>query len=266
MPFCEHDGNRLYYVDSADTGSPPGAPAIVFSHGAFLDHTMWEFVVADLAPSYRCLSWDERGHGMSEATSPFTYWDAAGDVMAILDAAGVDTAVLVGMSQGGWLTQRAALAEPDRVRGIVLTGTSLRLLSEEEQAGYSQLASAWLNFGPVGDIATTVLGLQFAPTDFDGSNYIDRWQSKPPGAWTEVWAAILGRDDIVERAAEVKCPVLVIHGTADRAFPVAAAEEMNSLLGDSRNVVVIDGAPHCIALTYPDEMSAAIGEFVAGLA
>jgi pimeloyl-ACP methyl ester carboxylesterase len=226
---------------------------------------MWDLVVAELSPTYRCITWDERGHGMSEASGPFSYWDAAADVMAILDAAGVDRAVLVGMSQGGWLTQRAALAEPDRVRGIVLTGTSVRLLSDEEQAGYGQLAQGWLNLGPLGDIAKAVLGIQFAPTAYDGSRYIARWQSKPPADWAEVWATVLNRDDIVDRVAEIKCPALVVHGTGDQAFPVAVAEEMGSMLGDSRGVVVIDGGPHCAALTHPAEMSAAIGDFVAGI-
>src|SRR4051812_17478922 len=162
MPFCDHDGTRLYYEDSGPASA--GGPALVFSHGAFFDHTMWAAVVERLAPASRCLTWDARGHGMSEANGPFTYWDAAGDVVAILDAAGIDTAVLVGMSQGGWTTQRAALAAPDRVRGIVLTGTSVRPLSEPEQAGYTQLSQAWLALGPVGDIAAAVLGIQFAPT------------------------------------------------------------------------------------------------------
>jgi pimeloyl-ACP methyl ester carboxylesterase len=202
---------------------------------------------------------------MSEANGPFTYWDAAGDVLTILDAAGVESAVLVGMSQGGWTTQRAALAAPDRVRAIVLTGTSVRPLSEPEQAGYTQLSQGWLALGPVGDIAAAVLGIQFAPTAYDGSRFTDRWRSKPPAAWAEVWATILGRDDIADRVGDIKCPALVVHGTGDQAFPVATAEEMAGMLSDSRGVVVIDGAPHCIALTHPTEMSTAIAQFVAGL-
>ena len=98
MPFCDRDGNKLYYEDSG------AGPAIVFSHGAFLDHTIWEPVVERLSPTYRCITWDARGHGMSEANGPFDYWDLATDVTAILDAIGVQSAVLVGMSQGGWLT------------------------------------------------------------------------------------------------------------------------------------------------------------------
>jgi pimeloyl-ACP methyl ester carboxylesterase len=260
MPFCDHDGNRLYYEDSGGEG-----PAIVFSHGAFLDHSIWDPVVAALAPAHRCITWDARGHGLSEANSPFDYWALAGDVVAILDAAGVESAVLVGMSQGGWLTQRAALAHPDRVRGVVLTATSMHLLSSEEQAGYSQLADAWLAMGPVGEIGDTVLNIQFLPTDYDGSRFLHGWRSRPPSSWAQVWATVLGRDDIDDRFGEIKSPALCIQGTGDGIFPAALAEEMSSLLPDSRGLVAIEGAPHCISLTFPAEMSAAIRDFVAGL-
>lgn len=260
MPFCDRDGNHLYYEDSGGDG-----PAIVFSHGAFLDHSIWDPVVAALAPAHRCITWDARGHGMSEANGPFDYWALAGDVVALLDATGVESAVLVGMSQGGWLTQRAALAHPDRVRGVVLTGTSLHLLSSEEQAGYQQLADAWLAMGPVGEIGDAVLNIQFLPTDYDGSRFLHGWRSRPPASWAQVWATVLGRDDIDDRFGEIKCPALCIQGTGDGIFPVALAEEMSSLLPDSRGVVAVEGGPHCISLTFPAEMSAAIRDFVAGL-
>jgi 3-oxoadipate enol-lactonase len=260
MPFCDRDGNQLYYEDSGGDG-----PAIVFSHGAFLDHSIWAPVVDRLAPAHRCITWDARGHGMSDANGPFDYWDLAGDVVAILDTVGVQSAVLVGMSQGGWLTQRAALAHPDRVRGVVLTATSMHLLSPEEQAGYQQLADAWLAMGPVGEIGDAVLNIQFLPTDYDGSRYLHGWRSRPPAGWTQAWKTVLGRDDIDDRFGDIKCPSLCIQGTGDGIFPVALAEEMASLLPDSRGVIAIEGAPHCISLTFPDEMSSAIRDFVAGI-
>jgi 3-oxoadipate enol-lactonase len=261
MPFFEHDGNKLYYEDTGGDG-----PVLVLSHGAFLDHTMWEDVVAALSPGVRCITWDERGHGMSECGGPFDYWDAAKDVVALMDECGVQQAVLGGMSQGGWLTQRVALAAPDRVRGIVLTGTSVRPLEPEAQAGFEQLCAGWLAMGPVGDIAVAILGVQFAPSDYDGTRFIGKWQSKPPVEWTEVWTTILRRrDEIIDRFGEIRCPALFVHGTVDAAFPVAAAEEMSSLVADSRGVVVVEGGPHCLALTHPAELSGAIGTFMAEL-
>jgi pimeloyl-ACP methyl ester carboxylesterase len=264
MPFTQHDGNRLYYEDPAGEGRAD-RPAVLFSHGAFLDHTIWEPVVGGLSADHCCLTWDERGHGMSGSNGPFSYWDAAGDAVAVLDAAGVERAVLVGMSQGGWLSQRAALAHPDRVAGLVLTGTSVRRMAEPEQAGYQQLSEAWLAEGPVGAVADTVLGIQFAPTDYDGSRFVGRWRSKPPAAWADVWATILGRDEIVERMAEIRCPALVVHGTTDPAFPFATAEETSRLLPDCRGLVAVEGGSHCLSLTHPKDLIEALRAFTSGL-
>jgi 3-oxoadipate enol-lactonase len=258
MPFADVNGHRLYYEDSGGQG-----PAVAFSHGAFMDHTMWAPQVQALSGEYRCITWDERGHGMSACHGPFTYWDSASDLLGILDAAGVQQAVFVGMSQGGWLTQRVALTAPQRVRGLVLQGTSVRALSEEETAGFGQLAQGWQALGPIGDIATAVYGIQFGGTGYDGSLYQAKWQGKPPTDWAEVWNTILGRpDEITERMQEITCPVLFVHGTIDAAFPVDVAHEMSGMVPDSKGVVVIEGGPHAASLTHPDAVTAAIRGFL----
>lgn len=258
MPFADVQGNRLYFEDSGGSG-----PAVVFSHGGFLDHTIWQPQVEALSGDYRCITWDERAHGMSECNSPFDYWDAAKDVFGILDALEVDAAVLVGMSQGSWLSQRAALTAPERVRGLVLVGSSYKPLSDEEKQGYGQLAQGWQMMGPLGDIANAVYGIQFAPTDYDGSGYQLKWQGKPPGDWKHAWDAILDNDDISSRLGEIACPATWIHGEHDQAFPVAFAEEQSALVEDSRGVTVIPGAPHCPSLTHPDEFTTALRDFLA---
>jgi 3-oxoadipate enol-lactonase len=258
MPLAQINGNRLYFEDSGGSG-----PAIVFSHGGFLDHTMWEHQVAALSSDYRCVTWDERGHGMSECNGSFDYWDGAKDAIALLDELGIREAVFVGMSQGGWLTQRAALGSPERVRGIVLMSTSFRLLSAEELERYGQLAQGWQALGPVDEIAAGTLGAQFAGSDYDGSRYIGKWQSKPPGDWADVWRGVLdGHDDITERMGEIACPALFIHGTVDQVFPVDFAREMSEMVADSRGVTVIDGGPHCLALAESDEVNNALRGFM----
>jgi len=259
VPIAELNGNKLYYEVTGD-----GPATILFSHGAFLDHTLWEHVVADLSGEFRCITWDERGHGMSECNGPFNYWDAATDALGLLDLVGAESAVFVGMSQGGWLSQRVALTAPDRVRGLVLQGTSISLLTAEEHAGYAQLAAAWVANGPVGDIANAVMGIQFAPTDYDGSRFLKAWQSKAPSAWAQVWETILGRDDITERAKEIDCPSIVLHGTADAAFSHLIAQQMERTLGRCVGTSAIVGAPHAAALTHPVEIAAAIRVFIQG--
>jgi 3-oxoadipate enol-lactonase len=260
VPIAELNGNKLYYEVTGD-----GPDTILFSHGAFLDHTMWEFVVADLSADYRCITWDERGHGMSECNGPFDYWDAANDALGLLDLVGVDEAVFVGMSQGGWLSQRAALTAPEKVRGLVLQGTSINLLTPEEQAGYAQLAEAWVANGPVGDIGNAVLGIQFAGSDYDGSYYLQRWQSKPPSAWAEVWQTILNRDDLGDRARKFACPVAVLHGTADAAFSLDIARATVSMVPYCVGLTTIVGGPHAAALSHPVEVAGAIRMLFQGL-
>ena len=118
MPVAEVNGQSINYVDSGGDG-----PAIIWSHGFLMDHTMFDAQVEALSGDYRCIAWDERGFGATPATAPFTYWDMADDAVALLDHLGVDQAVFAGMSQGGFISLRAALAHPDRVRGLVLIDT-----------------------------------------------------------------------------------------------------------------------------------------------
>jgi 3-oxoadipate enol-lactonase len=98
------NGQHLYFEDSGGDGLP-----VLFSHGFLMDHSMFDPQVAALRSEFRCITWDERGHGASSVDGPFTYWDSARDALALLDHLGIDSAVFVGMSQGGFLSMRAAL-------------------------------------------------------------------------------------------------------------------------------------------------------------
>ena len=70
------------------------------------------------------ITWDERGFGDTEYDGePFTYWDSAADCLGLLDHLGIDRAVVGGMSQGGFVSLRAALTAPERVRGLILIDT-----------------------------------------------------------------------------------------------------------------------------------------------
>src|SRR5205809_7354217 len=115
MPFADVNGQHLYFEDSGGPG-----PAIIFSHGFLMDHEMFAPQVAALSGEFRCIAWDERGFGATPATGPFTFWDSADDALALLAHLGVERAFFVGMSQGGFLSLRAALRAPNRVRGLAL--------------------------------------------------------------------------------------------------------------------------------------------------
>jgi pimeloyl-ACP methyl ester carboxylesterase len=103
---------------------PATAPAIVFIHGTRLTRAQWLPQVRRLSASYRCVAVDLPGHG-ARATEPFTIEGAVDAVTAAIDAeAESGTALIVGLSLGGYVAIETAVARPDRVLGLVLAGCS----------------------------------------------------------------------------------------------------------------------------------------------
>jgi 3-oxoadipate enol-lactonase len=105
-----------YWLSGADD-----APLIVFSHGAAIDHRTWE-PQAGFARRYRVVTYDIRGHGVSLATKAFDFNDAVDDLLALLDVLDATSAVLVGQSMGGNISQEVAYRQPGRVTALVLVG------------------------------------------------------------------------------------------------------------------------------------------------
>jgi pimeloyl-ACP methyl ester carboxylesterase len=256
VPFAVINDHRIYYEDSEGTG-----PSVIFSHGFVLDRTMWAPQVQALSRQYRCIVWDERGHGMTDCTGAFNFWDSASDCVGLLDHLGIDAAVVVGMSQGGFLSLRAALAAPDRVSGLIVIDSAAQPFSAEELGQYQQMADLWTGMGPVGSVAETMRGIQFG-ADFDWLPWLGKWQSKPPSAWYHTWQSQLTRDDITARLPEITCPVGFVHGTQDPAFPLRYAHEMSGAVSNSLGVVAVDGGAHGMVLTHPRQATEAIAGFL----
>jgi pimeloyl-ACP methyl ester carboxylesterase len=105
------------------TGSGP--LTLVLTHGLAASGDTWRGIVERLAPRYRVLTWDLRGHGQSPSPEgPYTIADLAGDLATVLDDAEIDRAVVVGHSAGGVIALQFALDHPRRVAGLVLVGTA----------------------------------------------------------------------------------------------------------------------------------------------
>lgn len=108
-------------------GGVDGAPLVVFSHGACVDHRSFDSAVAAAAQTYRVLTWDARGHGLSRpAGQPFSIPLAVDDLLAVLDQVGADRVVLVGHSNGTYISQELAFRHPQRVQALVIaSGTCI---------------------------------------------------------------------------------------------------------------------------------------------
>src|SRR5262249_14759554 len=113
----ERPGARLAYEVAGDG---PRDPAVVLVHGFGLDMRMWDAQIGPLAARFRVVRYDCRGFGASGPFDPGVLYTHAGDLVALLDHLGIGEAVLAGLSFGGRVALQAALAAPDRVRGLAL--------------------------------------------------------------------------------------------------------------------------------------------------
>lgn len=103
---------------------PGMAPLVVLTHGAGLDHRTWVHQVPSLAKQFQVLAWDVRGHGKSQPIGKFSIPEAAADLVALLDHLGCEKAIIVGLSMGGYITQELAFRYPQRVKALVIVGST----------------------------------------------------------------------------------------------------------------------------------------------
>lgn len=260
MPFANVNGQRLYYEDSGGDG-----PCVLFSHGFLMDHSMFDRQVEVLAPRYRVVTWDERAFGQTEWDGrPFTYWDSASDALGLLDTLGIQRAVLGGMSQGGFLSLRAALKAPERVRGLVLISTQAGIDPPDVIASYRQMMDTWLSAGPIEPLVHGVAGIILGPPD-KWEPWVGRWRGVPKERFKEPTMCLLEREDITARLAEITAPAIVFHGTADHAIPMARAEALAAGLSGAGPVVKVEGAAHAANLTHADQVNPHLLRFLDSL-
>jgi len=255
MPVADINGQQLYYEDSGG----PGAP-VIFSHGFLMDHEMFAPQVEELSDEFRCITWDERGFGASSASGPFTYYDSAADCIAILDHLGVDQAVLAGMSQGGFLSLRAALKSPERVKALVLIDTEAGVENEETVPAYDAMRDEWVANGPA-NVQDTIAGLILGG-GVDPAPWYAKWAELPRDGFALAYQCLIGRDDVTGQLPQISCPAIIFHGDADQAIGMERAEVLRDGLGNCEELVVVRGAAHASNLSHPDQVNPRLREFL----
>jgi pimeloyl-ACP methyl ester carboxylesterase len=259
MPVAEVRGARIAYDDTGGDGPP-----VILAHGFLMDRGMFAPQVEALRGTHRVITWDQRGFGDTEFDDqPFTYWDSAEDCLGLLDHLGVDRAVVGGMSQGGFVSLRAALLAPERVRGLVLLNTQAGTEDAEVIPLYEGLLAEWSTDGPSDDTCALVASIILGEPEL-AATYTARWKASPPAAIRQPGATLLGRDSIEDRLGEIAAPALVVHGDADAAIALPKAERLAAGLPDAE-LVIVAGGTHASNLTHPTEVNEAIVRFLSAL-
>ena len=253
---------EIYYEDVGQ-----GFP-LLFLHGLTFDTRMWRSQVAALSGKYRCVSIDFRGHGQSAAPGgEYTLEVMAEDVYQVMRHLGLEQAHVAGLSMGGMVAMRLALAHPDVVRSLLLLDTDAGPEEAEWAPQYEAMAQMVRDQGPEA-IMQGVIPVFFSQAFIEG-------QPQKLEAFKEqfldinrdgIYRATLGvtwRRDIRDEIKGIRVPTLVIVGEEDIATTPEKAEAIHQRIVGSR-LERIAGAGHMTPLEQPERVNALLGEFLAG--
>ena len=260
MPYINVNDAKLFYDDTGGDG-----PVLVFSHGLLMNREMFAPQIERLRRKYRCISWDQRGFGRTgPVNSPFTYWTSAQDVLSLLSALNIERAALAGLSQGGFLSMRAALLAPKRVSALVLLATRSGIDDDQTIGNFRALSVEWANNGSVnvqGMLEKVLLG-----PDVDPEPWVTNWRAMGRGDMSYPLDALIDRDDITSKLESLACPSMVIHGVDDIAIEIKHGRQLADGLLACQEFCEVEGAGHAVTLARPDQVTDAIEAFLANLA
>jgi 3-oxoadipate enol-lactonase len=261
MPFADNRGTRIYW-DEQGTGSP-----VLLIMGLGYPSAMWHRTRPALsASSYRTIALDNRGAGQSDVPpGPYSIALMASDAAAVLDAAGVPSAHVFGVSMGGMIAQEFALQYPERVESLILgcTATGGPNAQRAEPAAIEMLKTS----GQMTREQATEAAIPFIYDAATPRHLIDEdiarrraWPPNPLGYLAQL-QAILAWESF-SRLPRITTPTLVIHGKADRLVPPGNGELIAARIPGAQ-LVLLEHASHLFSTDQPAAAEKAIFEFLA---
>jgi 3-oxoadipate enol-lactonase/4-carboxymuconolactone decarboxylase len=258
MPFTTRDGVRLYWrFDGA-----ADKPVLFLLNSIGTDMALWDRALPSLLPDFRILRMDTRGHGASDAPpGDYTLDLLAGDVLAVMDTAGVATAALCGISLGGMIAMTVALRAPARLSALVLACTSAQM----DRAAWQTRLDTVRDKG-VAAIAEAAIGRFFS--EHFRKHHVDVVESVrtnliavEPTGYAGCCAAI--RDmALLDTLPKIAMPVLVISARGDISTPREGhGDKIVAAIPRARSVVLSDAA-HLANVEQPGAFADAVRGFL----
>jgi 3-oxoadipate enol-lactonase len=257
MAFTRANGVVLHY---ATRGADQGPP-LVFVNSLGTDFRIWEPVVSACESTRRVVLYDQRGHGLSDASGPYALDDHVDDLLHLLDHLKISRATFVGLSFGGMIAQRLAVRTPSRVVALVLCNTGMKIGTPERWA--TRIATVRQN--GLDSIADAVLDLWFSAQYREASSTaLCGWRNMlvrtPVDGYLGACAAI--RDtDLSSEVASIEAPTLCISGDED----CATSPELVRQLSDSipgAYFSVINGVGHLPCIERPDALASLLETYL----
>jgi 3-oxoadipate enol-lactonase len=237
---------------------------VVLSHALGCDASMWDTLANELAADHRVVSYDQRGHGGSDAPAgPYSLAELADDAARVIAATTDDPVVWIGVSMGGMVGQELALRHPQRVRALVIANSSGGY-PPEAQALWQQRIET-VQRGGMAAITDMVLGRYFAPAFHQQQPAtIERFRRRllatDTGGYIGCCHAVRGLDTL-PRLAAVRVPVLVVAGELDQGTPVAMSQALVDAMRGAR-LHVLRGAAHISMIEQPAAFARVVQDFL----
>ncbi len=257
-------GDVQLYVERHGAGEP-----LLLVTGFAISGAVFEPILPYYTDRFECILYDNRGAGRSSVPHwPISMPQLAGDAVKLLDALDIGSAHVYGVSMGGMIAQEMAIRFPDRVRGLILGGTShggpravrpalreLRVLGGS-MSGLSPDRRARL-------IAAALFSTEFRrehPERVDELlRYFFSHRALQRGRLLHWWASVY--HDTAAHLRRIAAPTLILHGGADRLVPPANAELLGRMIPDAE-VEIVAGAGHAYLWEQPDQTRARIEEWL----
>ncbi len=259
MPFARRPDARIWW-DQSGAGDP-----VLLIMGHAYGAGMWHRTAPELAASYRVIRFDNRGAGRSsDPPGPYPVPLMAEDALAVLDAAGVASAHVYGVSLGGAIALQLALDHPGRVRSLILGCTAA---SAQGAASRSALLTRVRSLLPAAALNRMAWKLLYGPGTPAGLRAEDQQivrRTRSSGRGRRGQLAGAAGFDVTGRLAEIGVPALVMHGARDRIVPAASARRLADGIAGARLVMFPD-AGHAYITDAAQAANQAVLRFLAGI-
>lgn len=260
LPKIEVDGINLNY-DASDGKEP----TLLLIHGWTANMHRWDKIVEALGSYYKIIRVDLRGHGDSDKPNDVTYRldDYVSDMVKFLESKELNQVVVAGHSMGGMIAQKLYFKVPDKIKGLILIGTTAKVVDGFAMKLNTSLAlflfKVAYNF-----TFKTVLSRAFSdltPREERERLIREGLETVPPYVAVQSFSDFVKNFDMRNKLAEIDAPTLVMVGERDRMLP----PRMSRYLADNiRNSIYVEipEAGHEVMLEKPDEVVRAIDEFL----
>ena len=259
--FAASDGVRLAYTidDFTDPWKEP--TTLLLLHAAMGSSRRYYAWVPALCRDYRVVRMDLRGHGESEIPlpeRPLTLDRLVTDVTELMDHLGVRSAHIVGNSAGGYSGQQLAMNHGERVRSLMLFGSTPGLKNSQAPSWIPQIAAKGLR----GFLAETIA--ERLPLDQVEPGLVEWFldeAAKNDPAYIGKFVLLMASYDWSEEVGHMRCPTLVVIPGAEQIGSTANYEPFRRLVPDVE-MRVYDGAPHNICDAFPERCAADVRDFL----